>query len=111
MNNGIKILPKDFLENTLCLIDADLFLQWLDQRNVKLVLHGHKHIPFISEHDGIHSISCGSSTGQVTHKDRRKIYLSYNVLKFTEDTVVCSQFAEEQFGAGVKDIRSIVFEY
>lgn len=106
-----KILPKDFLENSLRLIDADLFLEWLKQRNVKLVLHGHKHIPFISKCDGIHIISCGSSTGQVTHKDRRKTYLSYNVLKFTKDTVVCSQFAEELLGAGVKDIRSVVIEY
>ena len=106
-----KILPKDFLENSLRLIDADLFLEWLKQRNVKLVLHGHKHIPFISKFDGIHIISCGSSTGQVTHKDRRKTYLSYNVLKFTKDTVVCSQFAEELLGAGVKDIRSVVIEY
>lgn len=106
-----KILPKDFLENSLRLIDADLFLEWLKQRNVKLVLHGHKHIPFISKYDGMHIISCGSSTGQVTHKDRRKTYLSYNVLKFTKDTVVCSQFAEELLGAGVKDIRSVVIEY
>lgn len=106
-----KILPKDLLENSLRLIDADLFLEWLKQRNVKLVLHGHKHIPFISKIDDIYIISCGSSTGQVTHKDRRKTYLSYNVLKFTKDTVVCSQFAEELLGAGVKDIRSIVIEY
>ena len=106
-----KILPKDFFENSLRLIDADLFLEWLKQRNVKLVLHGHKHIPFISKFDEIHIISCGSSTGQVTHKDRRKTYLSYNVLKFTKDTVVCSQFAEELLGAGVKDIRSVVIEY
>ncbi len=106
-----KILSKDFLENSLRLIDADLFLEWLKAREVKLVLHGHKHIPVISELDGIHIISCGSSTGQITHKDRRKTYLSYNVLKFTKDNVVCTQFAEELLGAGVKDIRSVVIEY
>lgn len=106
-----KILPKDFLDNSLRLIDADLFLEWMKQRNVKLVLHGHKHIPFISEQDGIHIISCGSSTGQVTHKDRRKTYLSYNVLKFTTDSVVCSQFAEELLGAGVKDIHSTIIDF
>lgn len=106
-----KMLPKDFLDNSLRLIDADLFLEWLKQRNVKIVLHGHKHIPFISEQDGIHIISCGSSTGQVTHKDRRKTYLSYNVLKFTNDSVVCTQFAEELLGAGAKDIQSIIINY
>lgn len=88
-----------------------IFFEWLKQRNVKLVLHGHKHIPFIFQLDGINIISCGSSTGQVTHKDRRKTYLSYNMLKFTKDTVVCSQFAEELLGAGVKDIRSVVIKY
>lgn len=34
---------------------------------MKLVLPGHKHIPFISEVDGINIISCGSSTGKVIH--------------------------------------------
>lgn len=106
-----KILPKDFLENSLRLIDADIFLEWLKQRNVKIILHGHKHIPFISKHDGIHIISCGSSTGQITHKDSRKTYLSYNILKFTSKYVVCSQFAEELLGAGAKNIRSIVIDY
>lgn len=106
-----KILPKDFLENSLRLIDADVFLEWLKLRNVNLVLHGHKHIPFISEHKGIHIISCGSSTGQITHKDKSKTYLSYNLLKFTKDTVVCTQFAEELLGAGVKNIRSVVIDY
>lgn len=106
-----KMLPNDFLDNSLRLIDADLFLEWMKQRNIKLVLHGHKHIPFISEQDGIHIISCGSSTGQVIHKDRRKTYLSYNVLKFTTDSVVCSQFAEELLGAGVKDICSTIIDF
>lgn len=106
-----KMIPKGFLEDSLRLLDADLFLEWMKRRNVKLVLHGHKHIPFISEQEGIHIISCGSSTGQVAHKDRRKTYLSYNLLKFTKDSVICSQFAEELLGAGVKDIRSIVIDY
>ena len=105
-----KIIPKGFLENSLRLLDADLFLAWMKKRNVKLVLHGHKHIPFISEYEGMHIISCGSSTGQIAHKDRRKTYLSYNVLKFTKDSIICSQFAEELLGAGVKDIRSIVID-
>lgn len=50
------MLPKDFIDNSLRLIDADLFLEWMQQRKIKLVLHGHKHIPFISEVDGIHII-------------------------------------------------------
>lgn len=106
-----KVLSKDFIDSSLRLIDADLFLDWLEQRNVKLILHGHKHVPLISKHNGIHIISCGSSTGQVTHIDRRKTYLSYNVLKFTTDSIVCTQFAEDLPGAGAKDICSTVIDF
>lgn len=33
-----KILPKDFLENSLRLIDADLFLEWLMQSHVEVIM-------------------------------------------------------------------------
>lgn len=29
----------------MLLEDADIFNQWCKARNIKLVLHGHKHIP------------------------------------------------------------------
>lgn len=103
-----KLLPEGFIEKSLRLIDADVFLEWLIRRNVKIVLHGHKHIPFMTEYQGMHIIACGSSTGQVMHKDSRKTYLSYNMLKFNKNTVTCTQFAEELLGAGAKDILSTV---
>ena len=106
-----KILSQRFIEQTLRLKDADIFLEWLKIRNVSLVLHGHKHIPYICEHNGINIIACGSSTGQVSHKEYGKTYLSYNVLKFNMDNVVCTQFAEELLGAGAKDIRTVIIEY
>lgn len=67
-----KLLPEAFLEKSLRLVDADLFIEWLNRRNVRIVLHGHKHIPFITEHEGIHMIACGSSTGQIAHKNSEK---------------------------------------
>ncbi len=101
-----RILPKSFLDMSLRLIDADLFLEWLRLRNVKLVLHGHKHIPFFDKHDGITVIGCGSSTGQINHKEKGKTFISYNMLKIGKQTVTCTQFAEEVFGAGAKNIRT-----
>lgn len=41
-----KILPSNFMDMSLKLLDADLFFEWLRRRNVRIVLHGHKHIPF-----------------------------------------------------------------
>jgi len=101
-----KILPGNFAEKSLKLLDADLFMDWLIQRNVKFVLHGHKHIPFMAKKNGIWVISCGSSTGQIIHKERGKTYLSYNLIKISDKGVTCTQFAEEIIGAGVKNIRA-----
>ena len=101
-----KILPCGFLEETLKLRDADVFLEWLENRNVKYVLHGHKHIPFLAKHNGINIISCGSSTGQITHKEKGKTYISYNLIKISNESVTCTQFAEEIYGTGAKNIRT-----
>ena len=42
-----KILPANFMDMSLKLLDADVFSDWLRRRNVRIVLHGHKHIPFL----------------------------------------------------------------
>lgn len=105
-----KIIPNGFLDETLRLLDADIFMEWLSKRNVKCVLHGHKHIPFINEHNGIKVISCGSSTGQIVHRERGKTYISYNLVKICSDTIICTQFAEEVYGAGAKNIRTEIIK-
>lgn len=105
-----KILPNNFMDISLKLLDADLFSEWLRCRNVRIVLHGHKHIPFFAESDGITVIGCGSSTGQIAHKEKGKTFISYNMLKINERTVTCTQFAEEVFGAGAKNIRTEIIE-
>jgi len=98
----------NLLEGTLKLKDAELFSEWLKERNVRFVLHGHKHIPFVAKCDGngINAISCGSSTGQIAHKNRDKTHISYNLIKISEKAVTCSQFAEEILGTGAKHIRT-----
>lgn len=58
------------------MLDAEEFIEWLIERTVKLVLHGHKYIPLIMEHKGIIIVSCGLSTGLLTHKEKNKSYIS-----------------------------------
>ena len=105
-----KILPTNFMDMSLKLLDADLFFEWLHHRNVRIVLHGHKHIPFFAESGGITVIGCGSSTGQIVHKEKGKTFISYNMLKISERTITCTQFAEEVYGAGAKNIRTEIIE-
>lgn len=105
-----RIMPNGFMDISLRLIDADLFMEWLHQRNVRVVLHGHKHIPFLAKSDGITVIGCGSSTGQIVHKEKGKTFISYNVIKVDKQAVTCTQFVEEIYGAGAKDIKTEVIE-
>ena len=99
-----RIVPKHILERTLRLRDAREFIKWLHNRNVKIVLHGHKHIPVILEDDNMTIVGCGSSTGKVVHIEEGKTFMSYNLLKIQGNTVTCTQFAEEIYGTGVKNI-------
>lgn len=101
-----RIIPRSLLDETLKLNDSEIFLEWLKRRNVRFVLHGHKHIPFQAEHEGIQIISCGSSTGQIVHKERGKTYISYNLIKISDDTVTCTLFVEDILGAGAVDIKA-----
>jgi predicted phosphodiesterase len=106
-----KLMPANFLEKSLHLRDADIFKEWLTRREVKLVLHGHKHIPYLGNKDGINIVACGSSTGQVINIDPNKTYISYNLLRFNKDTVTCTLFAEDLLGSGVIDVQTSTFNY
>jgi len=101
-----RIIPRGFLDDALRLNDADVFIEWLNRRNVRFVLHGHKHIPFKTEYDGIQIISCGSSTGQIVHKEKGKSYISYNLIKISAGKVTCTLFVEDILGAGAIDINA-----
>jgi predicted MPP superfamily phosphohydrolase len=102
-----RVLGKAGFEKTMRMIDADEFLNWNKARKIDLILHGHKHIPTVHEHDGITIVAAGSATGKVAHVDKGKTYLSYNVIKFDLDTrrpVSCTILAEEILGGGTKDV-------
>ena len=103
------ILGPRLYEETMKLIDSDLFLEWIQQRGVKYILHGHKHIPSINECEDITIISSGSTTGCVKHQDKGKTFLSYNLIKYDMDIkkpVSVTIIAEEIIGAGTKNVLS-----
>lgn len=100
-----KLFPSR-IEDSLKLIDADSFKEWAESREIKIILHGHKHIPFYDDttvKDAI-VVSCGSSTGKIDHIESGKTYLSYNLLKITDDNIVVNQYVEELLGSGTSSI-------
>ncbi len=100
-------LGKNALEKTMKLVDADIFLRWIENRGIKLILHGHKHIPNIQKHNDITIIASGSSTGKVKHVEEGKTFLTYNLIKYDVENkkpVLCSIIAEEILGSGTKNM-------
>ncbi|WP_418626631.1 metallophosphoesterase [Anaerosinus sp.] len=111
-NEWYESLCLGFHERTMELDNAPLLLEWLKLRNIKLVLHGHKHIPYIHGDDNMPVIACGSSTGQIRHVKRGKTYLSYNVLKYDprkEKIISCAVYFEDIVGSGVQHLKTKLF--
>jgi len=103
-----KILGK-YHETTMELKDSDRFLEWCRERNIKTILHGHKHIPHIQKENGVYCIGAGSSTGEVKHVDNRKTYISYNVIKYDLDLkkpIQASIYFEDVIGTNVKHLKT-----
>jgi len=89
------------------LVDADNFLDWIEKRNIKLVLHGHMNIPKIHKHNDISIIAARSASGKVRVKNKNpgSTYISYNLIKYdieNKKTVSCTIIAEELLGVGTK---------
>lgn len=103
-----KVLGDYLVDRSLILKDADVFMQWLKERNVKLVLHGHKHIPNISPPNDVRIIAAGSLTGMIKHRERHKTYMTFNVIKYNleeQKPVLCTVVAEEIEGAGERHVH------
>lgn len=91
-----KIFPLS-TDASLKMVDSTEFGDWLDEHKVRLVLHGHKHIPYFAD-DIIKSgaiVGCGSSTGNIRHTDKTKTYISYNLIKISRNHITINQFAQE----------------
>jgi len=69
----------DQFEKTDALEDADDLLRFCASRGVAALLHGHKHIPRATVHDGTAIVGCGSSVGKVGTTDGQP-YMSINVV-------------------------------
>lgn len=94
-------------EHALKLIDEDDFIKWLNERDIRLVLHGHKHIPGIIKIGNISVVACGSSTGKVKTKEKVGTFMSINILKFCANKkIVCQQVAEMINGGGLKILET-----
>jgi predicted phosphodiesterase len=105
-----KLMPVSVHDETVKLIDSDIFLEWLKLRDVRLVMHGHKHIPYVEQDEQVNIVACGSSTGNIAHKEKEKTYISYNVININKKNITCMQYAEEIYGSGAKHINTSVFK-
>jgi predicted phosphodiesterase len=72
-------------DKAMLLQNSNKFLEWCKEHDVKIILHGHKHIPFIQQSDNLWIIGAGSATGATRHMDQDKVFLSYNVIKYDID--------------------------
>lgn len=95
-----------WFEVTDKLVDAQQFVDFVENHHMGLVIHGHKHIPKISftPDKRIPVFACGSSVGKVKRKDR-KSYLSLNVLTIdTHERRVTGRLLAQPVGGGIESV-------
>ena len=76
-----KMFVGKLMDSSKALVDSQDVLWWLRQHQIQYVLHGHKHLPFFTNHDGMYVIAAGSACGSGA-RENKSHYLSYNVLKY-----------------------------
>lgn len=76
-----KVFVGRIMDNTKALVDSQELIWWLRKHQIQYVLHGHKHLPFFNNYNGLYVIAAGSSCGSGA-KESDSRYLSYNVLKY-----------------------------
>lgn len=76
-----KLFVGKIMDSSKVLVDSSDLIAWLRKHQIQYVLHGHKHLPFFSEQEGMYVIAAGSSCGSGAKEDKSR-YLSYNVLKY-----------------------------
>ncbi|MCR1959399.1 metallophosphoesterase [Thomasclavelia cocleata] len=77
-----KVFVGKIMDSSKALVDSQELVWWLRKHQIQYVLHGHKHLPFFNNHDGMYVIAAGSSCGSGA-KESDSRYLSYNVLKYS----------------------------
>ncbi|WP_439396698.1 metallophosphoesterase family protein [Bradyrhizobium sp. PMVTL-01] len=100
-----RLLGKTF-EKTDALENSEQFMSWLRARCIRLVLHGHKHIPRVEVHDGITVVGCGSTVGKVNTTEPGTTYMSINVVTIdnARGRISCRLRAERIPGGGLNSM-------
>jgi predicted phosphodiesterase len=100
-----RVLGNRLMKKTLCLQDSPLFIEWLKNRKIHFIIHGHNHIPMLAKKENLNIISAGSSTGFITHNEEGKTFITYNIIKYNKIAKSpCSStiIFEEILGSGIK---------
>lgn len=97
----------NWFDKTVELKNASIFLEWLTKRNVSMALHGHKHIPRVTQLGGVSIIGCGSTVGKVPSEVEGKTFMSINIVSIDLDSgrISCRLRAEQIVGAGLSDVE------
>lgn len=102
-------------EKALILEDAPEFIEWINKMNIKVVLHGHKHVYNFNNENAADIIGCGSSIGKVDITDRNdKNYLTFNLIKVNKNTntpEVCLTYSKSVNDNGLHLIIRMMGEY
>lgn len=87
------------------LVDATTFINWIKERKIKFVVHGHKHIPMLLTRENLNIVSGGSSTGNIDHMDSDRTFITYNVINYDnklKKPISSTIVFEDLLGAGTK---------
>lgn len=99
------------IETSKVLVDAPLLIEWLDNKDIRYVFHGHKHLPFFQKKDNRYYIAGGSATGGL--KESRSRYISYNLIKYNHKDhcmKTCMIFYDDKAKAERQRVEVYLFE-
>lgn len=99
------------IETSKVLVDSDLLIEWLDKKNIKYVIHGHKHLPFFRREENRYIVSGGSSTGGL--KESSSQYISYNLMKYNnleKNMKTCVIFYDDKTKMECQRVEIYLFE-
>lgn len=106
-----KTFINRLVETSKVLVDAPLLIEWLKQRKIKYIFHGHKHLPYFREKDGSYYIGAGSATGGL--KESKSRYISYNIVRYNQreqKMKTCMIFYDDKAKAERQRIEVNVFK-
>ena len=52
-----KMFVGKIMDSSKALVDSQDLIEWFRKHQIQYVLHGHKHLPFFTNHDGMYAVS------------------------------------------------------